>query len=183
MIYTFVSLRGVGLVVGLLLIALHSLAIVRPRHVRPWLSALPRSKAVGTVLLALDAIWAFLLIYFMDLGEFSHLRGKLLIVIPVAGVLTFLFVDEFLAVRTLGILLLLAAEPLLEATFLRPESSRLLLVALAYAWIVLGMFWVGMPYLLRDQIAWVQKSDSRWRLACEAGLIYGIAVFAASLFS
>jgi hypothetical protein len=183
MIYTFVTLRAVGMLVGILLIALHGFALWRGRYMRPWLSALPRSKAVGTVLLALDTIWAFLLIYFMDLGEFSHLRGKLLIVIPVAAVLAFKFVDEFLAVRALGILLLLAAEPLLEATFLRPETSRLLLVVLAYAWAVLGMFWVGMPYLLRDQIAWVQKSDSRWRLACEAGLIYGIAVFAASLFS
>jgi hypothetical protein len=181
MIYTFVSLPTVGLIVGVLLIALHGFALLRPRYVRPWLTSLPRSKAIGTVFLALDTIWAFLLIYFMDLGEFSHLRGKLLLVIPVAAVLTFKFVDEFLAVRALGILLLLAAEPVLEATFLRPESSRLLLVTLAYAWAVLGMFWVGMPYLMRDQIAWLQKSDSRWRLACEAGLVYGIAVLAAAL--
>ena len=58
----------------------------------------------------------------------------LLVVILVATFLTFRYVDEFLAVRALGILLLLLAEPLIEAAFLRPEAGRLLLVALAYAW-------------------------------------------------
>ena len=51
-----------------------------------------------------------------------------------------------------GILCLLAAEPLLEAAFLRPETSRLLVTMLAYLMIVVGLFWVTMPYLLRDQI-------------------------------
>ena len=49
------------------------------------------------------------------------------------------FVDEFLAVRALGILCLLAAEPLLDAAFLRPETSRLLVTVLAYLMIVAGL--------------------------------------------
>ncbi len=76
--------------------------------------------------------------------------------------------------------LLLVAEPVLEAAFLRPETSRLLLVVLAYAWATLGMFYVGMPYLLRDQISWLQKTDARWRAACLAGLAYGVAVLICS---
>lgn len=181
MVYPFLSLRAVALIVGVLLIALHGLAIAQSHSVRPWLKNLPRSMSAGTVLLALDALWAFLLIYFMDLGEFSHLRKPLLILIPIAAVLTYKFVDEFLAVRALGILLLLAAEPLLEAAFLRPETSRLLLVSLAYAWAVLGMFWVGMPYLLRDQIEWVGKTETRWKIACGAGLFYGVVMCATAL--
>ena len=35
----------------------------------------------------------------------------------------------------LGMIALLAAEPILEAAFLRPETSRLLVVVLAYVWI------------------------------------------------
>src|SRR5438105_2074586 len=166
MVYPFLSLRVVGLIVGILLVALHGVAIAKAAGVRAWLKSFPRSKSVGTALLAIDAIWAFLLIATMDLGEFTYLRNKLLIVIVVATFLTWKFVDEFLSVRALGMLLLLAAEPMLEATFLRPETSRLVLVVLAYAWVVLGMFWVGMPYLLRDQIGWLQKSDTRWKASC-----------------
>jgi hypothetical protein len=92
-------------------------------------------------------------------------------------------VDEFLSVRALGILLLLLAEPVLEAAFLRAESSRLLLVCLAYVWIVIGMFWVALPYLMRDQIAWLLKSNSRWTAACLGGIVYGVAILiSAALF-
>ena len=95
--------------------------------------------------------------------------------------LTLVFVEEFLAVRALGMLLLLVAEPVLEAAFQRPETSRLLLSVLAYAWATLGIFWVGKPYLLRDQIDWISKTETRWRLAALAGVIYGAAVLGAAL--
>jgi hypothetical protein len=44
---------------------------------------------------------------------------------------------------------------------------------LTYAWIILGMFWIGMPYTLRNQISWVSASEKRWRAAAFAGLAYG----------
>jgi hypothetical protein len=97
----------------------------------------------------------------------------LLAVIIVATFLTFRYVDEFLAVRALGIFLLLLAEPLIEAAFLQPERGRLLLVAWAYVLAVLGMVWVGLPYLLRDQIDWMRKSKSIWSMAALAGVVYG----------
>ena len=112
----------------------------------------------------------------LDLGEFENLRRPILILIPVGWFLTIRYVDEFLAVRSLGILFLLAAEPLLEAAFLRPEQSRLLLTLLAYLWVVLGMFWIGMPYLLRDQISWLVANPTRWNIAVGAGLVYGLAI-------
>ena len=64
-------------------------------------------------------------------------------------------------------------RPLLESAFLRPEKIRLALVVLTYAWIILGMFWIGMPYTLRNQISWVSASEKRWRAAAFAGLAYG----------
>ena len=59
----------------------------------------------------------------MEMGEFSNFRRPLLIILPVGFLLVLRFVDEFLAVRALGILCLLAAEPLLDAAFLRPEDE------------------------------------------------------------
>jgi len=73
---------------------------------------------------------------------------------------------------------LLAAEPILSACFLRPEAARLLLVILAYVWLTFGLFWVGMPYLLRDQINWITKSGKRFKAATFTGLVYGLVVLA-----
>jgi hypothetical protein len=170
------SLHTVGLIVGFLLLAIHIIALVRPEQTKSWLAKLPRSKPLGIGFLALDSLWAFWLVSNMDLGEFSQYRTWLQIGVPIAFVLTLTFVDEFLAVRALGMLALLAAEPLLSAAFLRPESARLLLVVLAYVWLTLGLFWVGMPYLLRDQIHWITKSGQRFRALTLAGLVYGLVV-------
>ena len=111
--------------------------------------------------LAVDTLWALWLVSSMDLGEFSQYRTWLQIGVPIAFVLTLTFVDEFLAVRALGMLALLAAEPILSSAFLRPEAARLLLVVVAYLWLTLGLFWVRMSYVLRDQIHWLTKNGPR----------------------
>jgi hypothetical protein len=158
---------------GLLLIGLHAIGLVAPQASQNWLKALPRSKVMGWVLFSIVALWAEFLVLKVDLGEFTPWRPRLMVFIPVAFVLTMMFVQEFLAARALGMLVLLGAEPLLESAFLRPETSRLFLVTLVYVWILLGLFWIGMPYTLRDQIAWVTKTGGRWKLAATAGVAYG----------
>jgi hypothetical protein len=173
MIYPHLDLRLVSLLCGLWLILTHGFALLRPAPVQQWLRKLPRSKSAATVLLIVDAVWALVLIATMDLGEFSHFRTPLLVIIVVASFLTLRYVDEFLAVRALGILLLLLAEPLVEAAFLRPETGRLLVVAWAYLLAILGMVWVGLPYLLRDQIDWIRQSKGIWNAAAVAGVVYG----------
>jgi hypothetical protein len=180
MIYPHLDLRFVSLICGLWLILSHGFALLHPVPVQQWLRRLPRSKVAGGLLLIVDSVWALILVATMDLGEFSHMRTPLLVIIVIATFLSFRYVDEFLAVRALGILLLLLAEPLIEAAFLRPENGRLLLVAFAYALAILGMVWVGLPYKLRDQIDWMRKSKGVWNAAAFAGVVYGglLAAFA-----
>lgn len=180
MIYNL-DLKLVGLIVGFALLISHVLALVHGNTIQGFVKAFPRSKAMGMVLVSIAALWAFWLVTTMDLGEFTSYRTGLMILVPAAYVLTVIFVDEFLSVRALGMLMLLLAEPILEAAFLHPETSRLLLVILAYVGIVLGMFWVGMPYLMRDQIAWVVKSKGRWSALCVSGAAYGAAIVVCAL--
>ena len=172
MIYSL-SLWYAVILTGLLLLALGGAALAQPAAAQRWLRAFPRSRGWGTALLLAAAAWSWLLIKNIDLGEFSNWRDRLLILIPVAAFLTWKFVDELLSARALGMLVLLAAEPLLEAAFLRPEASRLWLVSFVYLAILAAMFWIGMPYVLRDQIGWITKSESRWRAAAFAGIGYG----------
>jgi hypothetical protein len=114
----------------------------------------------------------------MEMGEFSSFRRPLLIALPILYLLVLRFVDEFLAVRALGIFCLLAAEPLVDAAFFRYEPSRLVLTVFAYLLVVAGLFWVAMPYLLRDQIDWSARSNARWRVMHGLALLYGGAILA-----
>ena len=117
----------------------------------------------------------------MEMGEFQHFRYPLLVLLPVGFVLTVRFVEEFLAVRALGILCLLASEPLLDAAFLRTDGTRLVVTIFAYLMVVFGILWVTMPYLLRDQIDWISKNQLRWRGVHGLCVLYGVAVLALAL--
>src|SRR5258708_18371504 len=137
--------------------------LLRPADTQKFLLKLPRSRMAGLVLLAVDAVWCFWLISSMDLEEFAWLKPYVQLPIPVLFFLSVIFVAVLFAARALGIFAMLIAEPMISAAFLRPELWRLLIVVLAYVWLTLGMFWVGKPYLLQDQITWVTKSILRWR--------------------
>ena len=180
MIYNF-SLHSMGVVAGVLLLVISLPGFIRPPAVQAWLKALPRSRAAGIALLTLVLLWAFWLLATMEMGEFSSFRKPLLIVLPIGYVLVIRFVEEFLAVRAVGILCLLAAEPLLEAAFFRYETSRLFLTVLAYLLIVAGLFWVTMPYLLRDQINWSAQTKTRWHAIHGVTALYGIVILTCAL--
>jgi hypothetical protein len=59
--------------------------------------------------------------------------------------------------------------------------SRLLLPILAYVWVIVGMFLVGMPFLLRDWIGWLTANPLRWSFAAWSGVVYGALMLVAAL--
>ena len=171
MIY-HLSLHSAGIVAGAFLIVVALVGLIKPDFAHT-VQRFPRSRVAGVVLLTICLVWSFWLLDTIQMGEFSGFRRPLLIALPIGYVLALMFVDEFLAVRALGILCLLAAQPLLDAAFLRPEMSRLLVTVFAYLLIIAGLFWVAVPYVLRDQINWSARSVSRWRCLHAIALIYG----------
>lgn len=175
MIY-HLSLQTAAIMAGLFLLLLALPNLVAPNLLRGLAGRLPRSRVLGIVLLTIALFWSFWLLSTMEMGEFSNFRRPLQIILPIGYFLVLRFVDEFLAVRALGMLCLLAAEPLLDAAFLRTESSRLLVTVFAYILIVAGLFWVMMPYLLRDEINWGARSIGRWVSLHALALLYGAAL-------
>ncbi len=176
-----IPLKGTGIAVGLALLGAHLFAYFNPDGVKSFLKAFPRSYFWGVVLLTLALGWSLMCLSFMDMGEFHTLRDKFTMAVVIGYALVVVYVKEFLSVRALGALLLLVAGIVLQAAFLQPQTSRLLLPILAYAWIVAGMYFVGMPYLLRDGIDWVTQSAGRWNTAVWAGVGYGAVTLTAAL--
>jgi hypothetical protein len=171
MIY-HLSLHTAGVIAGAFLVVLGVLGLMKPDFAQV-VKQFPRSRFAGVVLLTICLGWTFWLLATIQMGEFSSFRRPLLIALPIGYVLTLFFVDEFLAVRALGILCLLVAEPLLDAAFLRYETSRLFVTVFAYLLIIAGLFWVAIPYVLRDQLNWIARSVFRWRCLHAIELIYG----------
>lgn len=183
--YQTLSLFTAGLVLALWLIGVHALMLAKPRAVQGFLKKFPRDTLYGQILLGIGLGWFWLLIaptgmgklsaLTMDLGEFNNAKGILRILVPVSLVLVCISVRDFLAVRALGLLGLMAAAPLLGAAFLKDPQSRLLVPVFAYAMLTASMFCVGMPYLFRDAVTWATADQKRWTLLSAAGLGYGVA--------
>jgi len=176
-----IPMKGTGIVLGLALLGSHLYAYLKPETAKAFLRDFPRNYAWGVILLTIGFIWSMMIIQHMDMGEFFHLRRWFLLIVPAGFVGVLVYVREFLSVRALGSLMLLAAGPVLCAAFLQPQTSRLLLPILAYAWIIAGMFFVGMPFLMRDAIDWVTGKAVRWNLATLSGIAYGGLLLAAAL--
>lgn len=183
------GLRTTGLVIGLAVCLAYAAAAARPDPVIRGLRALPFHLWSGRLLMALAGAWAFFLfrgldpvgIPRMDMGEFYHLRPYLLTLIPVLTLLVIWHCGEFLAVRAIGCLILLAAAIPLDAAFLREPASRLFLVVPVYLAVLKALFWIGMPYLLRDQVGWLTADTARFRILNAAGAGYGLIIAVAAL--
>ncbi len=185
-IYKHIPLFAVGLILGVWLIGSHALMLAKPATVQGFLKKFPRNQTIGQILLGIGLAWFWLLIapegygklsaLAMDLGEFDGAKPLLRILVPVSLVLVSISVRDFLAVRALGVVGLMAAAPMLESAFLKDPASRLLVAFYAYALLTASLFWVGMPYLFRDAVNWVTANPKRWTMMSLAGLGYGVAM-------
>lgn len=176
-----IPLKGTGIAVALVLILSHVWALKNTARTQAFLKVFPRTFQWGAILLTIDVIWSVFALANMDMGEFFDKR-RIFIMITIGGYFAVLvYVKEFLAVRALGALMLLVAGPMLSAAFLQPQTSRLLLPILAYAWIIIGMYFIGMPFLMRDWVNWLVAKPQRWNLAVYSGIGYGAALLLAAI--
>ncbi|MCX6935234.1 MAG: hypothetical protein NTZ01_03435 [Verrucomicrobia bacterium] len=181
MIYSF-SLSQVAVWLGFGLLLTHGWGLFDYAKSSAWWKSFPRSDMAGGGLLTLATIWAAWLAGTINLMEYTRFRPLFILGVIGLGVTSWLYVREFIAVRALGVLLLLGANVLLDAAFLREDAARLVVVAYAYVIIVKGMFMVGAPYLLRDAIDWGFATPARGKAFLGVGLFFGIVLLGLGLF-
>lgn len=174
----------VAITLGLIITIKHLCTLFFPDYFKKLAKSFPRSRSWGTFFLFIAAAWAFILAATIDLGEFSSFRYLILMGIVASSILFWFFVPEFLAVRSLGFLALLAAKPLLDLTFLRSGLLPIMLSLLAYIWVIGGLFFVGMPYLLRNLITTITAPERTqlWKQLSLLGMAYGLALVIGGLW-
>ncbi len=163
--------------IGLLTLALPSVAT------KVW-RAVPRSVWPGRLLAAACILWAALWLCIMPLGPLSVIRDLLWLLIPIAIASVCFFTPELLTCRAIGGLLVLVPTPMLSAAAWHPSPLRYVVIVYAYVMIVTGMYYIALPWLLRDHITWSLAKPVRSRTIAITSLVLGLflTILAATAF-
>ncbi|MBI2441334.1 MAG: hypothetical protein HYV35_08195 [Lentisphaerae bacterium] len=168
----------VALTSGVLLLVGGGGLALWPRGAAALVKAFPRHVWSGRILAAADLIWAAWLVLQMGSAWVDAHRALVYVAMPVFYVLIIILMDDLLAARALGGLLLLVPLPILESAFVHPAASRLLMTTFAYMLVVLGLVLVWSPFKLRQ---WTERWINRASIAGAAGAA-GILLGALMLF-
>jgi hypothetical protein len=173
------SLLLATLLPGLFLAVFGLLLLLNLPVVISTLKGLPRSPAATLLLFGGGVLW--FLVRVATMSEADRILGSSntpwVIGFAVLGVLSFKYVPDFLAVRGLSILILLAATPLLGAAFMEfGYPQRLFLVTLVFVAIIAAIYLAAVPYRLRDFFQWLFAAPGRVRAFGTGLLAYGLVL-------
>jgi hypothetical protein len=136
--------------VGGVLAALGFWGLAAPDSLRKAALAFPRHKAAGWVLTVIALIWSVQALQELSLGGLDIWKKRAFYAIPVAAYLIIVHLDELLAVRALGGILLLLPTPWLYHARWEESAWSYLPRVLSYVFVVLGMYFVATPYRFRQ---------------------------------
>jgi hypothetical protein len=163
------------LLVGIALFVLGVVLIADTSALRAALKAFPRSRTASYVLFGGAAAWFLARVTVLSEADFGQYRNALFIGFALVALLSFFYVAEFLAVRGLAALILLAAGPLLYAGYGSYGVALVYKVAVYLA--LTAALWLGaQPWRMRDAIAWLHRMPGRARLVGAVFAVSGAAV-------
>lgn len=157
------SLLAILLGVGMGLPQVYGL--VNPAGLAAVARRLPRNLRVGVVLMLLATVWFAWNVNIEPIADFSVFKPYMLGAFIAVGVLSCIFVQDFLAVRGLAVLMLLLARLMLDTGRPHLDESPWVLViqGWAYVLVVAGIWFTITPWRLRDLINWATASEGRTR--------------------
>ena len=167
---------------GLLGIAAGAVVLAFPGAVRSALQVFPRSKWPGWILTAVCVFWITWVVRHAALGRFEVVKP----VVPALGFLTLgaivWLLDELLAPRALGGLLMLVANPMLMGIRWADSAWKFVIVAIAHAWVIAGCALMLHPWLFRKLAAPYTGAPKRLRWVGLGKLVGGGVLLAAGFW-
>jgi uncharacterized membrane protein len=143
----------------------------------------PRSVPWGVALMVLGTTWFLWNLSQESIADFAQYQNLLFAGFAGVGLGTCIFVQDFLAVRGLAIVLLLLAKLMVDTG--RPALTHthwvLVIQTWAYLLAVAGIWLTVSPWRLRDFLAWGTATDQRIKTGCGLRLAFGLFVVALGL--
>ncbi|MEJ6733822.1 MAG: hypothetical protein QNK90_17280 [Opitutaceae bacterium] len=175
------------LITGLLLLILGVLILLPFPAIVTSIKRFPRSRTLAYVLFGTGAAWFLYRIANLSAADFGQYRKALFVFFAIVAIGSFKFVPDFLAVRGACVLILLAASPLLDASYMVwdygevTDFGRLYLYKIAiFVAVALAIYLGASPFRMRDFLEWLYRKPGRARLVGLVIACYGAIVSAVS---
>jgi hypothetical protein len=154
--------------------------IVKPGGFAAAVRKFPRSMAWGYALMVLGTGWFVWNLSQESISDFAAWKTPLLGAFAGIGLGTCIFVQDFLAVRGLAIVLLLLAKLMVDTGRPALEATHWVLVfqGWAYVLVVAGLWLTISPWRLRDLLAWGTANEQRIKVGCGLRLAFGLLIAA-----
>ena len=170
------KLSTLAIVLGLGFAALQLFGVLQPARCREALRRCPRSVAWGWVLMLLGTAGFLWNLQQEAISDFAAYKPMMLAGFGVLGVATCIFVQDFLAVRGLAVVLLLLAKVMVDAARWSDTPWRLVITVWAYGFVIAGMWFTVSPWRLRDLIEWSTATVERTRRLSAVRMVFGLFI-------
>jgi hypothetical protein len=158
-------------------------ALTKPAEFTAAARRLPRNVPAGVALMLLGTAWFLWIVNAEPIADFSAYKPAMMIAFAAVGVLTCIFVQDFLAARGVAVVLLLLGKLMLDSG--RPHLSQspfvLVIQTWAYVLIVAGIWFTITPWKLRDFIEFATATENRIRIGSAVRLAFALFVVALGL--
>jgi len=175
--FTF-KLSTLSAALGLVFVLPGAWGLAKPAAFASAMRKFPRYTPIGFLFTLLATGWVLYYVRLETNQDFVNLKPMLYIAFGAVGIGACIYVRDYLAVRGLAVLLLLAAKLMCDSAHFVESEWRIVIVSVAYVWVFAGMWFTISPWRLRDLIQWSTASETRTRVLSAIRLLFGLFVAA-----
>lgn len=173
-----ISLSTLAVILGLGLALPQIYGILNPAGVTAGLRKFPRSLPWGFALMIFGTAWFLWNLSQESISDFATWKNLLIAGFAAVGIGTCIFVQDFLAIRGLAVVLLLLAKLMVDTgrPYLAKTGWVLVFQAWAYLLVIGGIWFTVSPWRLRDFLEWDTANNKRFKMTCAVRLVFGLFI-------
>lgn len=171
-----ISLANLSVALGSIIAAAQIIGLARTEASVAALRKFPRSVPWGVALTLAATAWFLYYLSQESIADLASFKKHLYVLFGGVGVATCIFVQDFLAVRGIALLLLLLAKLLVDTGRIHLADTHwaLLIQGWAYILVIAGIWLTISPWRLRDLINWATATPQRLKTLCALRLLFGL---------
>ena len=179
------KLSLLSIVLGLGMAAPQVYGLAKPTQFAAAARKFPRHLPSGIVLMLLGTAWFLWNVNVEPIADFATIKPYMMMFFGAVGVGACVFVQDYLAVRGLAVVLLLLAKLMVDTG--RPHLGEtpwvLVFQAWAYVLVVAGIWLTVSPWRLRDFLNWATATEQRVKIGSGIRLAFALLIVVLGLTS